>query len=143
MEKEKKEAETKKIQEEESSQDYSKQLGKRPIIEYSPPPSPPKKTFKSLMIQHQKNPLLSFLKDCQDNLVPRISAIQLLKEENNFQTESSSTEILTDSSLDSSLEDESGKNLKRIAQAQLKVEAFLMMNQWQMQLNKENHHFKL
>lgn len=74
------------------------------------------------MIQHQKNHLSSFLKDCQKNLVPRISAIQLSEEENNSQIEPSSTEISTDSSSNSSSEDESRENFQRIAQTQLKVE---------------------
>ncbi|KAH1048403.1 hypothetical protein J1N35_039187 [Gossypium stocksii] len=105
------------------SQQESKQLGKRLVLEESPPPSPPlKQTSKSLMIQN--NPLSSFLRDYQKQLIPKISAMQLSKKEDESLPKSSSEEISMRSSYSSSysFDEESKENFQKIAQTQPKVE---------------------
>ncbi|KAG8472569.1 hypothetical protein CXB51_034506 [Gossypium anomalum] len=83
-EKKKKEKEAKKAKEREKIEEIEdqayqeeKKLGKRPIIEESPPQSPPKQVSKSLMIQGDKNPITTFLKSCHEDTIPKISAVQI------------------------------------------------------------------
>ncbi|KAG8482389.1 hypothetical protein CXB51_027288 [Gossypium anomalum] len=81
-EKKKKEKEAKKAKEREKIEEIEdqvyqeeKKLGKRPIIEESPPQSPPKQVSKSLMIQEDKNPITTFLKSCHEETIPKIAAV--------------------------------------------------------------------
>ncbi|KAG8483875.1 hypothetical protein CXB51_022610 [Gossypium anomalum] len=99
-EKKKKEKETKKAKDQEKAREpvadqEEKKLGKRPVLEEFPPPSPPKQVSKSLMIQEKgdKNPLTTFLKDCHKNTISKISTFQIQEtptsEEEELSTESS------------------------------------------------------
>ncbi|KAG8488426.1 hypothetical protein CXB51_016475 [Gossypium anomalum] len=79
----KKDRDREKLEKFEESEDQAyqeeKKLGKRPIIEESPPQSPPKQVSKSLMIQEKedKNPITTFLKNCHESTIPKISAVQI------------------------------------------------------------------
>ncbi|KAG8502654.1 hypothetical protein CXB51_001139 [Gossypium anomalum] len=96
-EKKKKEKEAKKAKdrekiEESEDQAYQeeKKLGKRPILEESPPQSPPKQVSKSLMIQEDKNPITTFLKNCHESIIPKISTVQI-HDPSESETKNSST----------------------------------------------------
>ncbi|KAG8478431.1 hypothetical protein CXB51_028256 [Gossypium anomalum] len=96
-EKKKKEKEAKKARdrekiEESEDQAYQeeKKLGKRPFPEESPPQSPPKQVSKSLMIQEDKNPITTFLKNCHESTIPKISTVQI-HDPSESETENSST----------------------------------------------------
>ncbi|KAG8493198.1 hypothetical protein CXB51_010612 [Gossypium anomalum] len=112
-EKKKKEKEAKMIKEREKLEESEEQtyqeemkLGKRPIIKESPPQSPPKQVSKSLMIQEKedKNPITTFLEECHENTIPKISAVQIHdtpeSETENSSTTSSEESISTDSESD-------------------------------------------
>ncbi|KAK5842485.1 hypothetical protein PVK06_004849 [Gossypium arboreum] len=63
--------ETKAVQKEEEIK-----LGKRPIVDNSPPKSPsPKQASRSLMIQQNQNPFTKFLKDYKESVILKISAL--------------------------------------------------------------------
>ncbi|KAG8479495.1 hypothetical protein CXB51_029284 [Gossypium anomalum] len=93
-EKEAKKAKDREKLEEVEDQAYQKEkkLGKRPIIEESPPQSPLKQVSKSLMIQNEedKNPITTFLKNYHENTIPKISAVQI-QDSLESETENSST----------------------------------------------------
>ncbi|KAH1039133.1 hypothetical protein J1N35_040876 [Gossypium stocksii] len=118
------EAEKKKKQKEAEKTEEA-HLGRRPIVDNSPPKSPPpKQASKSLMIQQNQNPLTKFLKDYNEAMILKTSALQLQYQQSDFDTDysnSSSSSKPSSESRSESLSEEEENSLK-VLQTHPKVE---------------------
>ncbi|KAK5787241.1 hypothetical protein PVK06_041894 [Gossypium arboreum] len=95
-------------------------LGKKPIVDKSPPRSPPpKQASKSLMIQQDQNLLTKIFKDYNEAMILKISALQLqyqqLDSDTDYSDSNSSSELVSENQSEE-------ENLSKVLQTHPKVE---------------------